>query len=100
MRGAKGVVDALGSFCESGQSSALTQRAHTRAPAGQNFLRIGRMTDVPNALVVWRVEDASQPNSTGSVPVGPDAPWTIFSSRPSAAFNFFSQCALSACPRS
>ncbi len=41
-----------------------------------------------------------QPISAGSTPSGPLAPSTIFSSRPSAAFNFFSQCAFSAWPRS
>ncbi len=60
MRGAERVVLALGALGEAGQAAALTQRADTVAPAGEDLVRIGLVADVPDQLVVRRIEDVMQ----------------------------------------
>ena len=60
MRRAEGVVDALRALGEARQSSALAQRPHACAPAGQYLVRIGLVADVPDEPVVRRVENAVQ----------------------------------------
>ncbi len=60
MRGAERVVFALGALGEAGQAAALAQRADAVAPAGEDLVRIGLVADVPDQLVVGRVEDVVQ----------------------------------------
>ncbi len=57
MRCAEGVVFALGSLRESGQAAAGAQGANAVTPAGQNFVRISLVTDVPDQLVIGRVKN-------------------------------------------
>ena len=60
MRGAKGVVLALAAQRKTADAAGLAQAAHALAPAGQNFVRIGLMADVPDDAVLGRVEDIVQ----------------------------------------
>ena len=60
MRGAERVVFAFGALGEAGEAAALAQRADAVAPAGQDFVRIGLVADVPDQPVVRRVEDIMQ----------------------------------------
>ena len=60
MRGAERVVLALGALGEAGQAAALTQRADAVAPPGEDLVRIGLVADVPDQLVVGRVEHVVQ----------------------------------------
>ena len=60
MRGAEGVVFALGALGETGKSAADAQRANAVAAAGQNLVRIGLMADVPDQFVFRRVEHVMQ----------------------------------------
>ena len=57
MRCAEGVVFALGALRESGQAAAGTQGANAITPAGQNFVRISLVADVPDQLVIGRVKN-------------------------------------------
>src|SRR5208282_3988753 len=43
-----------------GQAAALTQRANAVAPAGENFVRIGLMADVPDQPIDRRIENVVQ----------------------------------------
>src|SRR5262249_6882547 len=56
MAGTEGVVLALGPFAEAGEPASLTQRADAVAPAGQDLVGIGLVADVPDQLVVRRIE--------------------------------------------
>jgi hypothetical protein len=60
MRGAERIVFALGALGEAGETVALAQRADAIAASGQDLVRIGLMTDVPNQPVVRRIEDIMQ----------------------------------------
>src|SRR5882672_9811811 len=60
MRGAKGIVFALAPLGETGKASALTHRTHASAASGQDLVRIGLMADIPDDLVLRRIEDAVQ----------------------------------------
>ena len=60
MRGAERVVFAFGALGETGQAAALAQRANAVAPAGENFVRIGLVADVPDQPVGRRVEHGMQ----------------------------------------
>ena len=60
MRGTERVVFALRPLGEARQSAALAQRADAVAPAGQNFVRIGLVADVPYQPVVGRIEHVVQ----------------------------------------
>ena len=60
MRGAERVVFALGALGEAGQAAALAQGADAVAPPGEDLVRIGLVADVPDQLVVRRVEDVVQ----------------------------------------
>jgi hypothetical protein len=60
MRGAEGIVAALGALGEAGQASALAQRADAVAPAGENLVRVGLMPDVPDQPVARGVEHMMQ----------------------------------------
>ena len=62
MRGAERIVFALGALGEAGQAAALTQRADAVAAAGQNFVRIGLVADVPDQPIVRRIEHVMQRN--------------------------------------
>ena len=57
---AEGVVLALGPLGEARQPAALAQRADAVAAAGQDLVRIGLVTDVPDQAVARRVEDPVQ----------------------------------------
>ena len=57
MRSAESVIFALGAFRESGQAAAGAQSANTVTPAGQDFVRISLVSDVPDQLVIGRVEN-------------------------------------------
>ena len=56
MAGAERVIFALVALAESGQASALAQGADAVAPAGQDLVRIGLVADIPDELVLRRVE--------------------------------------------
>jgi hypothetical protein len=58
--GAEGVIFALGALAEAGQAARLAQGADAVPAAGQHLMRIGLMADVPDELVVRRVEDMMQ----------------------------------------
>ena len=60
MRGAEGVVLALGAPGKARQASHLPQRSHALAPARQDLVRIGLMADVPDQPVMRRVEHVMQ----------------------------------------
>ena len=60
MRGAEGVVFALGALGETGKAAALAQRADAVAPAGQDLVRIGLVSDVPDQAIVRGVENVVQ----------------------------------------
>ena len=60
MRGAERVVFALGALGETGQPAALAQGADAIAAPGQNLVRIGLVSDVPDQFVVGRVEHGVQ----------------------------------------
>ena len=57
MRCAESIVFTFGALGESGQAAAGTQGANAITPAGQNFVRIGLVTDVPDQLVIGRVKN-------------------------------------------
>ena len=57
VRGAERIVIALGALGETGQAAAGAQRADAVATPGQDLVRIGLVTDVPNQPVARRVED-------------------------------------------
>ena len=52
MRGAEGIVFALGAAGEAGQPALLAQRADAVAAAGQDLVRIGLVADIPDQPVV------------------------------------------------
>ena len=54
--GAKGIVFALGALGEAREAAGLAQGANAVAAAGQDFVRIGLVADVPDHPVVGRVE--------------------------------------------
>src|SRR6187551_2233627 len=54
---AEGVVFALGTLRESGQAAAGAQSANAVTPAGQNFVRISLVADVPDQLVIGRIKN-------------------------------------------
>ncbi len=56
MRRAERVIFALGALGEAGEAAAHAQRADAVAPAGQDLVRIALMPDVPDQLVLGRVE--------------------------------------------
>src|SRR3954469_10190798 len=60
MRGAETVVLALGALGETGEPAALPQRPNPLAASGQNFVRVGLVSDVPDQPVVRRVEYVMQ----------------------------------------
>ncbi len=60
MRGAERVVFALGAFGEAGKSAALPQCADAIAPSGEDLVRIGLMSHVPDQTVFGSVEDVMQ----------------------------------------
>ena len=62
MRGAEGVVFALGALGEAGEAATLTQRPDAVAPPGQDLVRIGLVADVPDQPVVGGVEHIVQCN--------------------------------------
>src|SRR5881296_667200 len=60
MGGAEGVVLALAATREAGNPSAHAYAAHRFAAAGENLVRIGLVSHVPDDAVVRRVEDVVQ----------------------------------------
>ena len=60
MRGAEGVVFALGALGEAGESAAHAQRADLVAPAGQDLVRVALMADVPDQAIARRIEEIVQ----------------------------------------
>lgn len=56
MRGAEGIVFGLGAFGEAGEPAALTKRVHLPAAAGEDFVRVGLVADIPDEFVSGRVE--------------------------------------------
>ena len=56
MRRAEGIVFAFGALGKTVEPAGLTQRANPVAPAGQNLVRIGLVTYVPDEPVIGRVE--------------------------------------------
>lgn len=62
MSDAEGVVFALGACRKGRKTSLLLDRVEPAAPAGQDLVRIGLMTDVPDDAVVRRPEHVVQRN--------------------------------------
>ena len=62
MRRTEGVVFALGALCETGETTALAKRADAVATTGEDLVRIGLMTDVPDEAIFRRVEDVVKRN--------------------------------------
>ena len=60
MRRAERVENALASLGETRQPARGAQRMHPRASAGQNLVRVGLMANVPDQLVVRRIENIVQ----------------------------------------
>ena len=60
MGGAEGVVFALAALGEAGQATRLTQGADAVAAAGQDFVRIALVADVPDQDVLRGLEDVVQ----------------------------------------
>jgi hypothetical protein len=60
MRGAKGVVAAFIAPRKTAEAAELAQAGHAFAPAGQDFVRIGLVTHVPDQPVIGRVEHIVQ----------------------------------------
>ena len=60
MRRAEAVVFALRALGEAGEAAACAQGADAVAAAGQDLVRIGLVADVPDQLVIGRVEDVMQ----------------------------------------
>ena len=80
MRCTERVIFTLGPLGEARQTSALAQRANAVAAPGQDLVRVTLVTDIPDQLVIGRVEhrmqgdgqfDHTEPgakgNSTGNV---------------------------------
>ena len=63
MRGAEGVVLALVTTREPAYAAQLAQAQHPVAAAGQDLVRIGLVTDIPDQPVMRRVEYIVQRNS-------------------------------------
>ena len=57
MRRAERVVLALAALGEAAEAAALAQGADPAAPRGQDLVRISLMADIPDQLVIGRVED-------------------------------------------
>ena len=57
MGSAESIVFTFGTLRESGQAAAGAQRADAITPAGQNFVRISLVTDIPDQLVIGRVKN-------------------------------------------
>src|ERR1700748_460579 len=62
MRRAEAIVFAFRALGETGKASALPQCFDPVPPSGQDFVRVGLVSDVPNPLVVGRVEYIVQCN--------------------------------------
>src|SRR5689334_14737848 len=60
MRRAKGVIVAFGALGETGEPAASANRTDAIAASGQYLVRIGLMSDVPDYLVVGRIEHEMQ----------------------------------------
>ena len=60
MRRAKSVVLALVTFGKACQATGLAQAVHLVTPTGEDFVRIGLVTHVPDQAVVRRVEHVVQ----------------------------------------
>ena len=60
VRGAEGVVDALGAPREARRPAGHPQPLHRRAPAGEDLVRVGLVPDVPDDAVARRVVDVVQ----------------------------------------
>ena len=60
MAGAEGIVFALRALGEAGQAAALAQGAHAVAAPGEDLVRIGLVTDVPDQSIGRGVVDMVQ----------------------------------------
>ena len=60
MRGAEGVVLALGAAGVAGDTALRTQRLEPLVAPGEQLVRVALVADVPDQLVAGRVEDAVQ----------------------------------------
>ena len=60
MCGTERIVFALGALGETRQPAALAQRADAVAAAGEDLVRIGLVTDVPDEPITRRIEDIMQ----------------------------------------
>ncbi len=57
VRRAEGIVFAFGALGEAAEASALPQRADAIAPPGQDLVRVALVADIPDELVLGRVEN-------------------------------------------
>ena len=62
VRGAKRIVLRFAPPWKAGNPAELTQRTHGRFAAGQNFVRIRLMANIPNNTIVWCVVHVMQRN--------------------------------------
>jgi hypothetical protein len=60
MSGPERVVFALRPLGEAGEPAALAQRPDARAPASQDLVRVGLVSDIPDQPVPWRIEHIVQ----------------------------------------
>ena len=60
MCGTERIVFALGALGETRQPAALAERADAVAAAGEDLVRIGLVTDVPDEPITRRIEDIMQ----------------------------------------
>src|SRR2546421_1532695 len=60
MGGAERVVAAFDAPGETGEPATLADSADAVAPAGQDFVRIGLVPDVPDEPVAWSIEDVME----------------------------------------
>ncbi len=60
MRGAERIIFAFAALGETGKPATLTQGADTFAAAGENFMRVSLMTDIPDKNIFGRIEDVMQ----------------------------------------
>ncbi len=57
MSGAEGIIIAFRSFQETAQAPELADGMHPVFSAGQNFMRVGLMTHIPDKFIVRCIEN-------------------------------------------
>ena len=60
MSGAETVVLALAPFEETGEAAGFSDCPHRVPPTGEDFVRVGLMTNIPDQAVAGRIKDIMQ----------------------------------------